>query len=78
MEIVFGVPQVHLDPVFIIIDTDTASYADGDTPYINAGNIDNLATSLEEASTALFQWFDEALKKGTLTSFIYKHVLMKT
>ena len=38
--------------VFLISNTDIASYADDNTPYINDDNIDDLTTSLEKASTA--------------------------
>ena len=43
---------------------DIASYADYNTLYIVADNIDNLIKSLEEAATALFQWFDNNLLKN--------------
>ena len=33
------------------------------TPYIAADNIDDIIKKLEEASTALFQWFDNNLLK---------------
>ena len=48
---------------FLISNIDIASYADDDTPYIAANDIDDLIKSLEEASTALFQWFDNNLLK---------------
>ena len=48
---------------FLISNIDIASYADDDTPYIAADDIDDLIKSLEEASTALFQWFDNNLLK---------------
>ena len=40
---------------FIISYIDIASYADDNSPYIAADNIDDLNKSLEEASNALFQ-----------------------
>ena len=50
---------------FLIINhVDIASYADDNTPCIIADNIDDLFKSLEEASTALFQWFDNNLFKN--------------
>ena len=48
---------------FLISNIDIASYADDDTPYIAADDIDDLIKSLEEASTALFQWIDNNLLK---------------
>ena len=37
--------------------TDDKSYADGNTPYMVADNVDDLITSLEQASNNLFEWF---------------------
>ena len=48
---------------FLISNIDIASYADDDTPYVAADDIDDLIKSLEEASTAFFQWFDNNLLK---------------
>ena len=75
MEIIFGVSQGSLmgpllfniflaDLFFIINYIDIANYADDNTPYAIADNIDDLIKSLEEASTALFQWFDSNLIKS--------------
>ena len=47
----------------IISDIDIASYADDNTPYIAADNINDLIKSLEEASIALIQYFDNNLLK---------------
>ena len=52
------------DLFFIINDIDIANYADDNTPYVIADNIDDLIKSLEEASTALFLWFDNNLLKS--------------
>ena len=48
---------------FIIEDTDIASYADDNTPYVIADNIDGVIKSLEEASEILFKWFNDNLMK---------------
>ena len=72
MEIVFGVTQGSIsrplsfniflaERFFIISNINIASYADDNTPYIAVDYIDDLIKSLEEASTALFQWFDDNL-----------------
>ena len=59
------------DLFFIIYDIDTVNYADNNTLYVFADNTDDLIKSLEEAYTALFQWFDNNLLKAILTSVIY-------
>ena len=80
MEIVFGVTQGSiLRPLlfniflaglfFIISNINIASYADDNTSYIAADSIDDLIKSLEEASTALFQWFDNIFFKSNLGKF---------
>ena len=63
LEIVFGVPQgsilgpllfnVFLANLFFILnDVDIASYADDNTPYVIANDIDDVIASLEKASKA--------------------------
>ena len=42
---------------------DIASYADDNTPYMIADNVDDLITSIEQASNCLFEWFKNNLLK---------------
>ena len=57
------------DLFFTISNIDIPSYADDNMPYITVDNINDLIKSLEEVSTAKFQWFDNNFLK-TLTSVI--------
>ena len=43
------------DFFFILNDVDIASYADDNTPYFIADDINGIITSLEKASKALFE-----------------------
>ena len=43
---------------------DMANYADDNTPYATANDIDSLIASLGEASKSLFTWFDNNLTKS--------------
>ena len=75
LEIVFDVPQCSIlglllfniflaDLFFIWNDVDIASYADDNTPYVIADDINGVITSLEKASKALFECFENNLLKS--------------
>ena len=75
METVLGVSQgsilgpflfnIFLANLFFIVNSmDIANYADDNTPYATANNIDSLIASLEEASKPLCTWFDNNLMKS--------------
>ena len=74
-EILFGVPQGSIlgpllfniflcDMFFELSQTDFASYADDNTPYAEADNIDEVITILENDSIQLFKWFSENQMKA--------------
>ena len=45
-------------------DVDTASYPDDNTPYAIADDINGVIKSLEKASKALLEWFENNLLKN--------------
>ena len=50
------------DLFFIVNSMDIANYADDNTSYATASDIDSLIASLEGTSKSLFTWFDNNLK----------------
>ena len=87
LDIIFGVPQGSIlgpllfnvflaDLFFTVNDIDIASYADDNTPYMIADNVDDLIISLEETSNSLFEWFKTIFLRSNLTNFICWLVLM--
>ena len=52
-----------IDLFFIIEDTEIAGYANDNTPYVIADNIDGIIKSSEETSEILFRWFNDNLMK---------------
>ena len=74
LDIIFGVPQGSIlgpllfnvflaDLFFTVNGIDIASYADYNTPYMIANNVDDLIASLEHASSRLFKWLKSNLFK---------------
>ena len=75
MEIIYGVSHgsilgplsfnIFLADLFFIINyIDIANHEDDNTPYATVDNIDDLIKSLKEASTSVFQRFDNNLLKS--------------
>ena len=52
------------DLFFILTDVDIESYEDDNTPYVFADDINGVITSLEKASKALLEWFENNLLKN--------------
>ena len=68
LEIKYGVPQgsilgpllfnIFLNDIFYFInDVDMANYADDNTPYASACNLEHLLNTLENETNTLFNWF---------------------
>ena len=43
---------------FIYNDIDTANFADDNTPYLSAKNVEDVVESLERVLVSLFRWFE--------------------
>ena len=74
LSVLFGVSQgsilakllfsIFLADLFFIVDaTDVVSYAGNSTPYASDNDIDEFIKSLKEATSTLFKWFSDNLKK---------------
>ena len=74
-EVILGVPQWSIlgpllfntfltDLYLVLKDVDIANFADDNTPFTSANNIDDLIDFLEKASSSLFKWFKDNLFKG--------------
>ena len=85
---VFGVPQgsvlgallfsIFLADLFLILDaTDIASYADKNTPHLSNNDIDEFVKSLKEATSTLFRWFSDNLKKRQMLVRTSANVIIK-
>ena len=68
LAVMFGVTQgsilglllfnIFLADLFLIhSDIDIANFADDNTPYLSAKNVEDVIESLERASVSLFRWF---------------------
>ena len=42
-------------------DIDVANYADDNTPYVTANDLDGVIVSFENASDSFFKWFSDNL-----------------
>ena len=49
---------------FVLSQTDFVSYADDSTPYVDADDIDEVITILENDSIQLFKWFSDNQMKA--------------
>ena len=52
------------DLFFILNNVDIASYADDNTPYVIADDVNGVIASLEKALKTLFKWFENNLLKS--------------
>ena len=79
-EIVFRVPQEFIlgpllfnmflcDLFFIMNETDFASCADDNTPYVVGSNTEDVIINLQNASLTLFQWFYDNQMKANPSKY---------
>ena len=77
LAVMFWVPQgsilgqllfnIFLADLFLIYsDNDDAHFADDNTPYLSAKNVDDAIESLERASVSLFRCFENNVLKGNV------------
>ena len=77
LAVMFWVPQgsilgqllfnIFLADLFLIYsDNDVAHFADDNTPYLSAKNVDDVIESLERASASLFRYFENNVLKGNV------------
>ena len=62
LAVMFGAPPGS-DLFLIRSDIDNANFADDNTPYLSAKNVEDVIESLERASVSLFRWFENNLLK---------------
>ena len=56
--------NIFLANLFLIhSDIDIKNFADDNTPYLSAKNVEDVIESLERASVLLFRWFENNLSK---------------
>ena len=60
----FSIQQFLADLFLIHSDIDISNFADDNTPYLPAKNVEVVIESLERASVSLFIWFENNLLKG--------------
>ena len=59
--------NIFLADLFLIYsDNDDAHFADDNTPYLSAKNVDDAIESLERASVSLFRCFENNVLKGNV------------
>ena len=63
------------DLFFTVNDIDIARSVEDNIPYMIADNVDDLITSLEQASNGFFEWFKNNLLKSNADKY---HLLVGT